>query len=343
MPSLSEVTDLGRWLGRRVKAGRIARELAREYGYRPYMIVRFREILGGWDEVRELLRAFEVSPNPFIRCNMLKVRDCREVIRRLREADVLLRSVGWCSNCFEAYGGGGRGSLGYLHEHLIGMYYLYRGPASLIPPLMLGPSRNDLVLDLAAAPGGKTTHMAELMGNEGGILAVDISRVRVRALRSNVERLGVTNAVLLRMDGRLVPRLFEGSFSKVLLDAPCSGEGLIGIDERRKTRTSLSDLLRFRDLQINLLEAALESVRPGGLVLYSTCSIAPEENELVVADFIVRELAEVIPVRPPLRFREGLTHYFGIDLPDELRGCSRLFPHVSGSEGFFICLLRRVG
>ena len=343
MPSLEDIGDLREWLRSKVRVGKIARELAREFGYRPYMIERFRELLGSWLEVREILEAFERGLNPFIRCNRLKVRDCREVVERLRKADVLLRGVSWCSNCFEVYGGGGKESLGYLHEHLLGMYYLYRGPASLIPPLTLNPERVDSILDLAAAPGGKTTHIAELMGNEGRILAVDISRARMRALRSNVERLGVTNTVLLRIDGRLVPELFRDFFSKVLLDAPCTGEGLIAIDVGRKVRSSLNDLLRVRELQIELLKAGVESVRPGGLILYSTCSIAPEEDELVVAELLRYGKVKVVPRRLPLRFREGLTHYFGLDLPNVLRGCSRLYPHISGSEGFFTCLLRRVG
>ena len=115
----------------------------------------------------------------------------------------------------------------------------------MIPPLELNPSPTDIVLDMCAAPGGKTTHLAELMGNEGVIVAIELNRERMKTLRSNISRMGVSNTILIRTDARKISMLKE-KFSKILLDAPCTGEGLLPIDPTRKTKTKLEDLYRMR-------------------------------------------------------------------------------------------------
>lgn len=342
LPSISSVGDLGAYLVSKVAATVPEKELAFRYGYREYMIPRYREILGSLEEVEELLRAFEKPLKPSIRCNTLKVKDCNYLVRRLRELGFTLKAIGWEPTSFQVVRGG-RVSAGATHEFLLGLYYLYRGSASLLPPLLLSPAPRDFVLDIAAAPGGKTTHIAQLMGNRGAIVAVDVSRERMRALRTNIERMGVRNVVALRLDGRLVPKIFPDSFSKAILDAPCSAEGLIQVDRSRKTRTSIKDLVRLHSTQVELLNAALNSIKGSGIVLYTTCSIAPEENELVVARVIeLREDVDVVRAPNIVDFTPGITEYFGIKLPEEVSKCVRVFPHIHGMEGFFICMLRKV-
>ncbi|MCD6278114.1 MAG: RsmB/NOP family class I SAM-dependent RNA methyltransferase [Desulfurococcales archaeon] len=317
------------------------KETAAKFGYRDYMIARYLEILGSRSEVIELLNAFEKSLKPSIRCNTLKVSDCRILHDRLSSLGYLLKPIEWEPTSFiiEKIGSPPPGA---THEFLLGMYYLYRGSASLIPPLILRPDLHDIVLDMAAAPGGKTTHLAQIMRNEGLIVAVDVSKARMRALRSNLERLGVRNVLALRVDGVKIPEIFGEYFNKVLLDAPCTAEGLIQVDKSRKTRTSLSDLLTAREKQVKLLLAALDSVKSGGVVLYTTCSIAPEENELVISEVLShRNSVGVEKITKPVNFEEGITEYFGIKLFGEVRFCGRLYPHVHGMEGFFLCLLRK--
>ncbi|MCD6323930.1 MAG: RsmB/NOP family class I SAM-dependent RNA methyltransferase [Desulfurococcales archaeon] len=343
MPHITDVRDVAAWIREHVKLSRNASRVASKHGIRPYMAERYYRMLGSWEEVASMLEAFDARLNPVVRCNTLKVRGCGEVEFRLTKLGYSLKRVEWCPYCFEVTSPSSTSSLGATHEFLAGMYYLHRGPASLIPPQLLSPSPGEFVADLAAAPGGKLTHLAQLMGNSGAILGVDISRARMRALRSNVERLGVRNAVLLRSDGRYVPHIYPSFFTKVLLDAPCTGEGLMMIDRSRKTKTSLEDILRSMELQVQLLDAALNSVMKGGLVLYITCSIAPEEDEVVVAELLSRrEDVEAIPLNPPVKARRGLTEYLGLTFPQDLRKCVRLYPHVSGTEGFFMCLLKRV-
>ncbi len=322
-----------------------ARYLAREFGYLDYMVYRYYEILGSWGEVKELLRAFEESLNPSVRCNKLKLSDCGLMVEALGRLGYRLRVIEWCPNSYEVLGEGSI-PLGATHEFLLGYYYLYRGKASLIPPLVLNPSPGDVVLDLAAAPGGKTTHMAELMGGGGVVVAIDVSRVRMRALRSNLDRLGVGNVVSIRMDGRRVSEVFGSDyFTKVLLDAPCTGEGLIQLDKGRKTRTSLHGLMVSRLKQIQLLREAIKVSAPGSLILYVTCSIAPEEDELVVSEVLSSlgsNSIEVVDLPSVIKFSKGLTEYFGIELPREVRRCGRVWPHVHSMEGYFLCLLRKL-
>jgi len=319
-----------------------SKDLARRYGYRNYMIVRYLDILGSINEVLDLLNSFEKPLNPVIRCNKLKVRDCSYIHQRLKALNYELKVIEWEGSSYVVTKIGNV-SLGATHEFLLGLYYLYRGSASLIPPLILNPEGNDIVLDMAAAPGGKTSHMAQLMNNKGVIVAVEVSRVRVRALRSNIERLGVRNTIILRMNAVNIPKLFSEYFTKVLLDAPCSGEGLIQIDKSRKTKTSLDDLLRFREVQTSLLNAAIESTTSGGYIMYSTCSIAPEENELVITEILMRrDDIKVVKMPELIKFSKGLTEYLGIELPSELKLCGRLYPHRHGMEGFFLCLLKKL-
>jgi len=315
-------------------------EVASSYGYLSYMVTRYLEMLGSWEEVIELLKAFEGDLVKSIRVNTLRFGDPREVIERLEALGYSFTPVPWERYSYTVVRSG-RVPLGATHEFLLGGYYLYRGLASLLPPLALRPTDSDRVLDVAAAPGGKTTHIAQLMEGRGLVVAVDVDRERFRALRSNLERMGVENVVALRMDGRLVHKVFGRFFTKALLDAPCTGEGLIQLDKSRKVKTSFDDLVRAHRLQVELLKATVEAVAPGGLVLYSTCSIAPEEDEFTVAEVLESSSrVEVVDLPLELDLLPGLSEYFRVRLPEDLRRCRRIYPHKHGMEGFFLCLLR---
>ncbi len=320
-----------------------AEELASRFGYLTYMVIRYREILGGLDEVVELLEAFERPLPKTIRVNTLRFGRVDEVVERLERLGYAFSKVPWERFSYVVERSG-RVSLGATHEFLLGGYYLYRGSASLIPPLVLEPRESDRVLDAAAAPGGKCTHIAQLMDNRGLIVATDVSRERFRALRTNLERMGVENTVAIRMDCRRVPELFGEYFAKALLDAPCTGEGIIQLDPTRKTKTTFEDLLSAHRRQVELLVATLRAVAPGGRVVYSTCSIAPEENEFTVAEAVARlEGVRVVKPEVGVDLDPGVTEYFGVELPRELRLCGRTYPHRQGLEGFFVCVLEKVG
>jgi len=307
--------------------------LAEKYGYLPYMVERYLEIFGSLEETVEFLEACEHPLRRSIRCNTLKT-ECSSLESRLREKGFRLEPIPWAPHGFWVTGS--TVSLGATLEYLLGYYYI-QGAASMLPAYSLSPTADDLVVDMAAAPGGKTTQLAQLMGNRGAILAVEASRRRVKALRASLNRMGVTNTVVLRMDARMLAPL-KNTFSKVLLDAPCTGEGLIPLDPSRKRSRTIGDLKKASSLQVELLLTAIDIASPGGVIVYSTCSIAPEENEYVVS--------RVLSMRSGVRVSEpgisvgdpGLIEYRGL-LFEEAKMCRRLYPHRHGTEGFFICRL----
>ncbi len=332
-------------VGRRVESSIDSRieALASRFGYLSYMVARYREILGEWEEVVSLLEAFERPLPKTIRVNTLRFRRVGEVVERLERLGYEFSKIPWEPHSYTVVKSG-TVSLGATHEFLLGGYYLYRGSASLIPPLVLRPVESDRVLDAAAAPGGKCTHVAQLMDNRGLIVATDVSRERFRALRTNLERMGVENVVAIRTDCRKVPEVFGEYFTKAMLDAPCTGEGIIQLDPTRKTKTRFNDLVEAHRRQVELLVAVLRSAVPGGRVVYSTCSIAPEENEFTIAEVLGR-LSGVRVVKPEVAvdLDPGITEYFGVELPRELRLCGRTYPHRHGLEGLFVCVLEKKG
>ncbi len=228
--------------------------------------------------------------------------------------------------------------------HAAGLYYLQE-PSAMAAAELLAPRPGERVLDLAAAPGGKATHIAALMGNAGLLVANEIHRRRVQVLAGNLERWGARCAVITNESPEQLADRFAGFFDRVLLDAPCSGEWMF-----RKSQAALRDwsprLVRGCALrQSRILDQAARMVRPGGRLAYVTCTFAPEENEGVVAaflrthpDFAIAELAH----RPG--FADGRPDWVGAeaDLP-ELRRAVRLWPHRAPGEGHFIALLQRVG
>jgi NOL1/NOP2/sun family putative RNA methylase len=201
---------------------------------------------------------------------------------------------------------------------------------------VLDPQPGETVLDLAAAPGGKTTHIAQQMKNDGKILAIEMDRRRLTSLESNILRCGVTNAIVLRGDAKKVDKLGLEP-DKILLDAPCSGEGLIPLDPTRKTSKSMADIRFCATREDELLDAAVSVLAPGGTIVYSTCSIAPEENEYIVDDILKRyPEMKVVPI--PLEFgTPGYSQPFGVDLDESMKLTKRFLPHLHGAEGFFIC------
>lgn len=311
------------------------RQLAKSYGFLPYMVERYFQIFRDEKEVVEFLQACSRSIKPSIRVNTL-ITTPATLQARLLQKGFDLQQVGDTRCIFRV--NRAPYPLGATTEYLLGHYYIQGVPSALCA-VALAPQPYETVADMCAAPGGKTTHIAQLMENQGVVLAFDLSRVKMRALRSHVSRMGVTNVVMMRMDAAKMPELGL-EFDKILLDAPCTGEGLIPIDPSRKTSRLVEDIMVCARRQSGLVDAAVQCLKPGGSVLYSTCSIAPEENEFVVQDAIVRHGLQVVDTGIQMG-REGLTRAFGRELDGSLKLARRFYPHTDDTEGFFICKLTR--
>jgi NOL1/NOP2/sun family putative RNA methylase len=229
----------------------------------------------------------------------------------------------------------GTESPGSLFEHMLGLFYV-QGVPSMTVTRVLDPRPDETIMDLAAAPGGKTTHIAQVMNNTGLVVSVEQDRLRINSLRGNVLRCGVENAWVLRGDARKLEQLGI-SADRVLLDAPCSGEGLIPLDPSRKTSRSMADIRYCAGRQDEMLESAANVLHDGGTLVYSTCSIAPEENEYVIDDFLKRHSEMKIV---PIELKFGIPAYvrpFGVQLNPDLEMARRFLPHKTSTEGFFIC------
>lgn len=322
------------------RPSKYSHEIARKYGYLPYMIERYAHIFKSQEELLDFLEMVERGIPRYIRCNTLAVKSCSELADRLRRAGVVVREVPWLPHAYRVESVGRRSSLGSTLEYLMGYYYI-QGLGSMAASHALEPKPGERIADLAAAPGGKTTHIAQLMENRGVIVSVEKNPVRALSLMANIFRMRVRIAVVVVKD--LLELDVKNAFDRVLLDAPCTGEGLLPIKKERKTSKGPEELAKMHEVQVGLLKKAVELVKPGGYLVYSTCSIAPEENEFVVNKVLSRVAGLRVEVISSLRVGEpGLTEFMGHKLSEELRLCVRLYPHKHSSEGFFICKLRKI-
>ncbi|MBD3406015.1 MAG: NOL1/NOP2/sun family putative RNA methylase [Candidatus Lokiarchaeota archaeon] len=307
-----------------------AKKIAKKYGYLPYMIERYLS-LWGEDETYQFLESCDKPIPTAIRVNQLRI-PIKELISRLEKKDVQLKQIPWIEEGFWADFGGY--SPGALFEHMLGYYYV-QGVPSMTVSRVLDPKPNEVVIDLAAAPGGKSTHIAQLMENTGKLFAIDQDRLRLTSLESNILRCGVINSIVLRGDARKISELGLRP-DKIMLDAPCSGEGLIPIDSSRKTSKSMADIRYCATRQEEMLEEAISVLAPGGVLVYATCSIAPEENEFVL-DNILRKHHEIKLSKISLDFgTPGIVNPYGVDLDESLKLTKRFLPHRDGTEGFFV-------
>jgi len=213
-----------------------------------------------------------------------------------------------------------------------GLIYIMDEAAMLVAPA-LGPGPGSAVLDACAAPGGKTAALAAAMGNQGHIVAKDISAARVAMIRQNCERLGVTIVETVVGDAREPGGQDEPAFDYVLVDAPCSGLGVLRRRPDLRWRKSLGQIAELRSLQISILHGAASELKPGGALLYSTCSIHPDENQSIIESFLKEDP----------RFRpSGLKGRIPADLEhDERGGTLQLYTHLHGTDGFYMARMTR--
>ncbi len=304
----------------------------------PFMAARYEELLGPSGAV-ELL---ELKPSDILRA--IRVNTLRTNVDALRE---MLEEKGFVLQRYwipytliveeEPI------PVGATHEYMEGLYYI-QGPGSQTPVYLTDPKPLQRAIDMCAAPGGKTGQIAQHQRDTTPLIAVDVSPRRLQALKNNMNRLGVRSVVALQLDARTAPDVLgEAVFDYVLLDAPCTGEGLLPLEKGRRAERRPEDLLDRLCLQIELLEAAVRLAACNATIVYTTCSIAPEENEYVVTR-VLEKHPELEPVEPPVKppvYRPGVTSFNGVDFDPRVSRCIRLYPHETRTEGFTICVLRK--
>ncbi|NKB89213.1 MAG: hypothetical protein GKS06_13430 [Acidobacteria bacterium] len=228
---------------------------------------------------------------------------------------------------------------GRTFEHYLGLMHVQE-EVSLAPPEVLAARPGERVLDLCAAPGGKTAGIAISMRNTGTVIANDLRPQRLRPLRANCERLGILNVVITPINGVRFP-LEAGPFDRILLDVPCSCEGNVRDSHPDARGRATAGVAGRGGLQATLLGRAWKLLRPGGVMVYSTCTFAPEENE-VVLDHALGDDAAIEPFEiPGLRHAPGVDHWAGKSLRDDCTNLARYWPHLNDTGGFTVARIRK--
>lgn len=225
-----------------------------------------------------------------------------------------------------------------------GLIYLQR-LSSMLPALLLKPAKGELVLDMAAAPGSKTLQMANIMNNQGSIIACEKDQIRTQRLLYNIEKQGATNIQVKLMDSSLIWKDYPEYFDKVLLDAPCSSEGRFNIhDVKTFQHWSEEYIKRMSHLQKKLIASGLVSLKVGGEMVYSTCTFAPEENEAII-DWVIQMVGDRVAILEPKikisNLGPPVLNWQGKNFAKKVALAKRILPNRD-IEGFFVCKIRKI-
>ena len=301
---------------------------------------RLREILPS-DGCRAWSRSIAAHPPTAFRANGLKT-SVDALSNELQAEGFTPQPLCWKPDAF-LVPPSQRRSLTESAAYADGRLYI-QNPSSMVPPLLLDSQPDEWILDLAAAPGSKTIQIAEMMGNEGRISAVESVRGRFFRLRDNLKKHGVGNVQTYLKDGARVWRQCPEQFDRVLLDAPCSSEGKFRADAPKTwAYWSEKKIAEMNRKQRKLLYSAVRCLKPGGVLVYSTCTFAPEENEEVVDRALVQfgDALDVEDIGLPFdNTVPGLEQWRGKTFDQRLRRARRIVPQ-DGMEGFFVCRLRK--
>ncbi|QDS69930.1 rRNA (cytosine-C5-)-methyltransferase nop2 [Venturia effusa] len=340
LDDFSKLSEEGR--SRAEYTAQLLKDIRTYYGYSPYLAEKLFTLF----PPREAFAFFEANETPrplVIRTNTLRTHR-RELAQALINRGVNLEPVGkWTKVGLQIFES--QVPLGATPEYLAG-HYILQAASSFLPVMALAPQENERVLDMAAAPGGKTTHIAALMRNTGCVFANDANKNRAKGLIGNIHRMGVKNAIVCNYSALEFPKVM-GGFDRVLLDAPCSGTGVIAKDQSVKTNKTEKDFLKMPHLQKQLLIAAIDSVdhasKTGGYIVYSTCSVTVEENEQVV-QYALSKRPNVKLVSTGLIFgKEGFTRHMGKIFHPSLNLTRRYYPHSYNVDGFFVAKFKKTG
>ncbi len=286
-----------------------------------FFVDRYRQL--GW-EFRD------VQSRQAIRINVTNTKG-KNFEERLQTIGIQLEKIPFLETGFWVRSS--KVSVGATAEYLLGLYSIQEAAAQ-IPATLFTDFKGKTVLDACAAPGGKTVQLADLMGNTGVLVALDVKKRRLAALSNHLERCHVSNVVVYDFDARKVSRL-NLKFDRILLDVPCSGN-FVGERDWFKRRT-MADVKRNAKLQRQILAEAAACLRADGEIVYSTCSLEPEENE-VNMDWAVKHL-NLQTEEVDCHGQKGLTEVFGKRLDASVEWCRRIWP--GETQGFFVCKLKR--
>lgn len=290
-----------------------------------------------YKELTDIDAFLESSLKPLrksIRVNTLKA-SVADIKKRLKGMN--LKQIPWCKEGFWLEGIG----VGNLKEHFLGYIYI-QGAASMIPPIVLNPKKDEVVLDMCASPGSKASQIAAMMQNKGLLIANDNRIDRMKPLVYNMERCGVSNALITLMEGRYFSNT-NLQFDKILVDAPCSGIGTIRKSMKTIQIWNPEFSKKMFGLQKQLAKVAFDKLKVGGTMVYSTCTLEPDENEGVV-DFILNEFDNAKVEKFDIDIKRGkpIEEFRGVSYSSEVKKTLRIWPQDNDTEGFYVAKIRKL-
>jgi NOL1/NOP2/sun family putative RNA methylase len=288
---------------------------------------RYKPIIDNWEAFQEACQEPIIST---VRKNDIKAADNFE--KRLKESFENVEQVDWNTNIFRLPQ---TETPGKSMLHWMGEYYVQEESAA-IPVTILQPEEGDRILDMAAAPGGKTTQIASEIKNNGIVVANDESGNRMKSLHANVYRTGSACVAATNYDGRQIPE--DEKYDKILVDAPCSGEA---DRARRGESASVGEIKGLSQLQKKLAVKASKMLEDGGTMVYSTCTFAPEENEEVVKHVLEKTDLELEKANTDAEHVHGVTEFEGREYGEEMKKTIRVYPHHLNSGGIYIAKFRK--
>lgn len=304
---------------------------------KPAFRERIEALLPDKADFQKFENIVHTKPLNFIRCNTLKMHPT-DLLERLNKKWKVIQLFPKYPEIMLIKSELEPGGIGNAIEHVLGYYYVQE-ISSMLPPLALDPKPGDFVLDLFASPGSKTTQMAARMENQGTIIANDLKMDRIRILASNLERCGVTNTVVSRKDAVVLCEKLKKAgykFDKILVDAPCSGEGTLRSSPKTFKMWNPKVVTNLSRLQKKFVASAFNCLKKNGTLIYSTCTHAPEENEEIVNFVIDNFPVKVETLSLPLKCRPGIKKWKDHTYSSEVEKTCRIYPQDNDSEGFFV-------
>ncbi|WP_413113515.1 16S rRNA (cytosine(1407)-C(5))-methyltransferase RsmF [Thaumasiovibrio sp. DFM-14] len=269
-----------------------------------------------------------------IRVNTLKV-SVKQFLQRAVEKNWALIPVPWCNEGFWIDCDESITPLGNSAEHLAGWFYIQEASSMMpVTALLFDNDNLDVVLDMAAAPGSKTTQLASAMQQRGVLIANEYAASRIKVLAANIQRCGIFNAALTHFDANIFGEWLPESFDSILLDAPCSGEGAMRKDEHAMKNWTLQSVKEIASVQKNLIESAFHALKPGGTLVYSTCTLNHYENQQV-CEHLLATFGDAVTIEPLDSLFDGAAQCI---TPE---GYLHVYPHVYDTEGFFVARFKK--
>ncbi|WKZ69064.1 MAG: RsmB/NOP family class I SAM-dependent RNA methyltransferase [Melioribacteraceae bacterium] len=275
--------------------------------------------------------------NPYLRISSFV--DEQNMLSRLANYGIQLEKIENVPLAYRVLSG--TQMIGKTLEFALGKYYI-QSLSSMIPPHVLKPTENDKVLDLAAAPGSKTTQLAEVMNNRGTLYANEPNVNRIKGLVFNLDKLNFVNIGVIKFKGELLSKVFENYFDKILVDAPCSALGIVQKKGEVSNWWNTNQVDKIANLQLRMLISAIKMAKVGAEIVYSTCTMTVEENEFIINKVLQNYPVELEVIELPVKSHEGFTSYNGNQFSSELNKTRRIIPWEINSEGFFVAKLRKI-